>query len=105
MAHSETLTSGWSVQRRNPSSAASPCSACPSAQKCSGRNTASARPESRWNQERPTTPGGCARASRRSLAYLGAARQGVALGAARRAHATTAHTARSPIARSSSAKA
>ena len=50
MAHSLALTSGCSVQRRKDSSLASPCSACPSAQKCSGRKSASAMPESRWTR-------------------------------------------------------
>src|SRR5262249_49767365 len=44
---SDSLTIGWSLQRRNPSSLASPEIAKPSVRKCSGRNAAKANPESR----------------------------------------------------------
>src|SRR5262249_25166592 len=44
---SASFTSGWSLQRRKLSSRASPSMARPSVRKCSGRKTASARPESR----------------------------------------------------------
>src|SRR6185295_2748353 len=45
---SASLTAGWSDQRRKLSSFASPASALPSAQKWSGRKSASATPETRW---------------------------------------------------------
>src|SRR5262249_18375614 len=43
--HSPSLKIGASVSLRKPSSAASPCNPSPSAQKCNGRNSASAMPE------------------------------------------------------------
>src|SRR3954453_15519310 len=45
--NSANLVSGLSVQRMNASSRASPSIAVPSAQKCSGRNSASISPEAR----------------------------------------------------------
>ena len=45
--HSANLNSGASVQRRKPSSAAAPCRLALSAQKCSGKNSASAMPDTR----------------------------------------------------------